>query len=127
MSKTIFNFWLDVALLVLFLLLGWVSAVLQFVFPVGPKAFDSTLWGWDYMAWRDIQFGVLCVFALAVVLHVMMHWTWVCGVVFRQLLKRKELPDGGLQTIYGVILLIVLFHLLGIGFAAGLFMIQVPS
>lgn len=33
MSQTLVNFWLDCALAVTFVLLCWVSAVLQFLFP----------------------------------------------------------------------------------------------
>ena len=124
MSKTIFNFWLDVTLLVLFLILSWVSAVLQFVFPVGPRAYEHTLWGWDFTAWRDIQFGSLCLLALGILLHVMMHWTWCISIVTRRILGKKKLPNGGLQTIYGVVFLVILLHILGIGFIVAEFMIH---
>ena len=124
MSKTIFNFWLDVTLLVLFLTLGWISAVLQFVFPVGPRAFECQLWGWDYLVWRDLQFGILCLFALGILLHIMMHWTWCCSIVTRRMLKQSKLPDHGMQTIYGVILLAALLHFLGIAFGLAMFTIQ---
>ncbi len=125
-SRTLLNFWLDVLLLLVFSLLGWVSAVLQFVFPVGTQAAGWVLWGWDYIAWRNFQFAVLCAMAMAVLLHVMLHWTWVCGVVFSQLIAQKDRPDDGLRTLYGVGLLIVLLNILGIGFAAAHVMIDGP-
>ena len=87
MNKTLINFWLDCLLLVLFCLLGWISAVLRFLFPLGPGVFEYQLWGWDYVEWSDAQFVVLCVFAAAILLHVMLHWTWVMGVVKKRIAK----------------------------------------
>jgi hypothetical protein len=126
MNKTIFNFWLDCTLLVLFCLLAWISAVLRFLFPLGPSVFEYRLWGWDYVDWSDAQFMVLCVFAAAVLLHVMMHWTWVMGVVTRRIAKSKKV-DHSLDTIYGVVLLIALLHILGIAFAVAMFTIEGPA
>jgi hypothetical protein len=69
---------------------------------------------------------VLCVFAAAVLLHVMMHWTWVMGVVTRRIAKSKKV-DHSLDTIYGVVLLIALLHILGIAFAVAMFTIEGPA
>ncbi|MBD3671986.1 MAG: DUF4405 domain-containing protein [Planctomycetaceae bacterium] len=127
MNKTLINFWLDCLLLILFCLLGWISAVLRFLFPLGPSVFEYQLWGWDYIDWSDAQFIVLCVFAAAILLHVMLHWTWVVGVVTRRIAKSEKKTDHSLDTIYGVVLLIALLHVLGIAFAAAMFTIEGPA
>jgi hypothetical protein len=36
----------------------------------------------------------------------MLHWTWICGVVFRRLTRQNSLPDDGIRTVIGVGLLI---------------------
>jgi Domain of unknown function (DUF4405) len=113
-SKTIVNFWLDSSLLVAFLLLAFTSAVLRFLFPAGPAAADWVLWGADVTAWRNFQFVILCVLALGVLLHLMLHWSWVCGVITTRLLHRKPTKDDGSQTLYGVGTLLVVLHILGI-------------
>lgn len=115
-SKTIVNFWLDCLLLVTFLLLVWVSAVLWFLFPVGAAAEEWSLWGRSVEQWRGFQFVTLCVLSLGIVLHVMLHWSWVCGVVAKHLLKRPPARDDGSQTLIGVGVLLVILH----GLAAGL-------
>jgi hypothetical protein len=74
-----------------------------------------------------VQFVVLCVFAAAVLLHVMLHWTWVVGVVHKRIRKSQAPADHSLDTIYGVVLLIALLHLLGIAFAAAMFSMEAPS
>lgn len=63
--------------------------------------------------------------ALGVLIHVMLHWNWVCSVVTVQLLKTRKRVDDGMQTLYGVGLLIVLMHLILAGIiAANYFVVQ---
>jgi len=126
MSKTIINFWLDFLLMILFLVIAWVSTVLHLIFPAGTSAKGWLLWGWDYNEWRGFQYAVLAIFTLGVLIHVMLHWSWVCGVVSTRFLRRKGKPDYGMQTIYGVILLISLLTLVGTAIAAAQFAIVKP-
>ncbi len=126
-SVSVINFWIDVSVLVLLSLLGWVSAVLQFVFPAPTAADGWSLWGLGYDRWHDVQFAILCLFAAGIVLHVMMHWNWVCSVIATQILRARERPDEGMQTIYGVATLIVLLHLIGAGVIAAMFGVHQPS
>ena len=94
----------------------WLSRTLIFKYGISTH-FDSC---------RRGSFGMLCVLGFGVVVHVMLHWAWVCGVVVRKLLHRKELPDDGIQTVYGVGLLITLLLTAAtvIGFA--MLSIQMP-
>lgn len=112
-SKTIINFWLDSALLVTFIALWCVSAILQFLFPAGETAYRWTLWGGSFVDWQNAQFVVLCIFSLGILLHLMLHWTWIVGVVGTKFLGRKPDPDNGTHTLIGVGLLIALLHLIG--------------
>lgn len=125
--RTLINFWLDFLLLVNLLALGWVSVVTRFIFPPGPAAQGWLLWGWSYDRWCTVQFAVLSVFFFGILLHVMLHWSWVCGIVsVWQSGNRREKFDDGLQTIYGVGFMIVLIAVVGIALAAALFSIQRP-
>jgi hypothetical protein len=123
---SVINFWLDLTILIVMLLLGWVAATLKIVFPAPTMAAGWTLWGMTYDQWHDIQFGILCLFALGVMVHVMLHWNWVCSVVATQVLKTKNRPDEGTQTIYGVLTLILLLHILGFGVIIALFTVHRP-
>jgi len=127
MSKTIFNFWLDTLLMVLFLSLAAVSAITQFVFPPPANANGWLLWGATYGHWLSIQFGILCALGLGILLHVMMHWSWVCGVISTKFSRSKQRMDDGIQTIVGVGLLIVLLHIVGGFVFAAWVMIQKPE
>ncbi|HKI16926.1 MAG TPA: hypothetical protein VKA15_03560 [Isosphaeraceae bacterium] len=120
------NFWVDASVLMVLVTLGWVSAVLQVAFPAPTAADGWTLWGMTYDQWRDIQFGMLCLFAGGILLHVMLHWKWVCSVIAAQVLRTKTRPDEGMQTIYGVATLIVLFHVIAAGVVAAMLCVHHP-
>ena len=110
-SRSVVNFWLDSLLLALFVLLGITAVIVQFVFPPAAASRGWTLWGFTFGGWLSVQFGLLAVLAFGIVVHLMLHWSWVCGVAARQLARRPQVPDSGLQTIYGVGLLIAVLLL----------------
>ncbi len=131
MQRTLINFWLDATLLILFLAGLWSTFVIRFVFPPGTLAAGWRLWGWTYDQWADFQFVLIGIFSFAVLIHVMLHWTWVCGVITSRLLRRKNGKrrswDDGTRTLYGVGLIVVLLNALGIAFAAAVLTVQGPS
>jgi len=105
----------------------WVTVVLRFVFPPGPDATGWTLWSCNYDQWNGIQFALLSLMGVAVLVHVMLHWTWVCGVITGWLVKEKGgRRDDGSRTLWGVGLLIILLNLIGLAVAAAALMIQGP-
>jgi hypothetical protein len=109
------SFALDALLLVMFVCLCIVAVIVRFVFPPGPAAKEWTLWGLDYDAWGGVQFGLLAALTVGILVHVMFHWSWVCNVLASRLSGNKRARvDDGMQTIYGVGLLIVLLNVIGI-------------
>ena len=121
MSRTAVNFLLDTLLLIVFSCLVATSVIVRFVFPPGTQAQRWSLWGHDYDAWTGLQFNILALLALGIVLHLMLHWNWVCGVAANRLSKwfgRSVRIDEASQTVYGVGLLVVLFTMIGLVAAA---------
>jgi hypothetical protein len=52
--------------------------------------------------WATVQFALVAVLALGILLHVMLHWNWVCSVVATRLARDKKAKlDEGSQTLYG--------------------------
>jgi hypothetical protein len=131
MSRTLLNFWLDVILLVTFVALLWNAFVLGVLFPSGANAGGWNLWGWGYDHWAAMQFKLTCLLALEVLLHVMLHWSWVCGVltgrILRPFLRSKATWDDGVQTLVGVGFLACLLIAGGVLFAAAAVMIRPPA
>ena len=130
-SKTTINFWLDFFLLCVFLVLCWISIVLRYAFPTVDKVEGWMLWGLSYSAWTDFQFFTLCVLVFGILIHVMLHWTWVCGVVANWYRRHKganaaEKQDPSTRTIWGVGVLIAICNLVGLGIAAAVLTIKEP-
>jgi hypothetical protein len=126
LSVSVINFGIDALLLILLSVLGWVSATLQVAFPAPTAADGWTLWSLTYDQWRDVQFASLCLFALGVLIHVMMHWNWVCSVIATQIVKSRQRPNESMQTIYGVATLIVVLHLIAAGVIAAMLCVHRP-
>jgi hypothetical protein len=116
-SRTTVNFWLDTWLLVNFLALVWISFLLRFIFPRGTAASGWTLWGYGYDDWANVQFATLAVLMLGILVHVMLHWTWVCGVITSRMHRPDGKPvrwDDGVRTLVGVGLIVVLLNIMGL-------------
>lgn len=126
-TRTDVNFWLDATLLVIFLLVVWSSVVVRLVFPPGTQADGWMLWNWDYDQWCGLQFALVCALALTVLVHVMLHWTWVCGVVASRLGRRAPGREDATRTLWGVGLLIVVINLVGVAIALAALMIRSPG
>ena len=129
LTKTDVNFWLDFLLLIAFVVLCGCATIVEFVFPPGPQADGWLLWGKTYSEWSRMEYGILCFFAAAVLLHVMLHWTWVCGVVESRLGRKganAAARDEPTRTLWGVGLLILILNVVGVAVAAAVLTIHAP-
>jgi hypothetical protein len=128
-SKTMVNFVLDASLLAVAVAVLFNAAVLRFVFPAPSRSAGWTLWGYGYDAWANFQFALVALFGLAILLHVMLHWSWVCGVVVTRVLRNdsKSRVDEGVQTLWGVGLLIVVVNVIGLLVGLAYLMIRSPA
>jgi hypothetical protein len=129
-SWSVINLLLDLLLFATFVWLAWLSIVTQFLFPRGATGDSWTLLGYGVNEWRNLQFWTLAMLAGEIVVHVMLHWTWVCGVVENKFLftssGTRVKSDDGIRTLIGVSLLAATLLFMGIGLGvAAYFMRQV--
>jgi hypothetical protein len=114
----------------IFVSLIGVTAIVRFIFPPATLSAGWVLWGWSLDGWLDLQFLIVAAFMLAVVLHVMLHWNWVCGVVANRYSKRKgrvERIDDANKTLWGVGFLILVLTFMGILLAVAASAIDRPG
>ncbi len=115
-SRNDTNFWLDATLLILFLSILVLTAITQYVFPAASDAANCSLFGWDLDEWRLAQSVSIAAFALLVVIHLVLHWTWVMGVIagrFSRHLGRRIRVVEPMTTLYGVAFLTFCLALIG--------------
>lgn len=129
MSRSTINFLLDGILLIGFALLMGIQLILHFVFPPGTQAVGWVLWGLNRDQWSTAGFLGSAVFALGILVHVMLHWSWVCGFVTARLARRRGRPvvlTDGARTLVGVCLLVSVFTVVGAIIAAAYLTVQSP-
>lgn len=84
MTRTALNFIIDVLTLILILSLAATGLLLRYVLPPGSRGGSGlSLWGWTRHDWGDIHFWIAAALAVLLVLHVALHWNWVCATLER--------------------------------------------
>ncbi len=130
MSKAAINFLLDAALFVMYGAVVASTVVVRFVFPSAVETAGWSLWSLDYNTWCNVQAGSIAFFTFGVVIHVILHWGWICGFVAthwpRRDRKPVQVPDG-IRTLYGVGLLITVVTVMGMFLAVAVVMIEAPA
>ncbi len=82
MKRNLLNFIVDaVTALVMFGMIA-TGLVIRFVLPPGSGRWRS-LWGWGRHDWGDAHFWLAVAAGVVLIVHVALHWPWVCGMVLR--------------------------------------------
>ncbi len=111
--RTALNYWVDAALTVTFLAMAGLTVLSHLVFPAGQEAYRFHLWGHSIDDWRRYQFASICCLGFLVVVHVTLHWNWVCSVTNTLIRRRPAGKDDGARTLIGVGMLLAILHVLG--------------
>ena len=80
-SRATPNFWMDVGLMLVFVSLAIVAHDCADCFFPETGAKERALWGMNFNQWSSLQYGLLCAFVFAGVIHVMLHWSSVGKIV----------------------------------------------
>ncbi len=130
MKRSILNFILDGVSLVVMLSLIGTGLVMRFVLPPGTGGLQrgephKLLWGLGRHDWGAVHFWLAAAILVLMIIHVALHWTWICNLV-RQLVRRPPPADVAgwhwQRNLYGIGTLLVVLGLiagfLAIAFAA---------
>lgn len=83
MRKNTLNFLVDVVTLLVMLAMVCTGLVMKYALPPGSGGKGLVLWSLTRHEWGDVHFWLSVAIAALLVLHVLLHWAWVCGTVRR--------------------------------------------
>ncbi|MBC8874703.1 MAG: DUF4405 domain-containing protein [Planctomycetes bacterium] len=112
MRRTTLNFIVDLAAWVVILLLAATGLVVRYVLPAGSGGrgggSELLLWGLGRHDWGAVHFWLSVALGGLVVLHIVLHWSWVCTTTRRHLPSFAQWTPSTsqtLQNLYGIGLL----------------------
>ena len=97
MRRSTINYLVDLLLLLAMLGMLWTGVVIRFVLPAGSGRHALLLWGKGRHEWGDVHYQLVFVTIGLVVLHVGLHWDWVCDVTGRLFVRGERvrtLPEA---------------------------------
>lgn len=92
--KTKSNFWLDMGILLAFVLIMFTGIVLWLVLPEGRGSSIALFWGLTKSVWLDIHVWSGVVMFLGAGAHILIHWRWIICVgkrYFQKLAKQARI------------------------------------
>jgi len=114
MRKNTLNFIID--LLTLLAILGMIGTglLVKYVLPAGSGSRGLELWSLGRHDWGDVHFWLAVALGVLLLLHVALHWAWVCGSIRRLAhpSRRPGRPNATLDNLFGVgfiVLLVIIF------------------
>lgn len=112
MNRILINFITDALSALCVLSMIGTGIILRFSLPPGTNR-SLSLWGLTRHQWGDIHFWLALATVGIILIHLVLHWTWIVSVVRRWLIPgRQTLPGRQVRVGSGLITLIVLSLLL---------------
>lgn len=105
MKKTDVNFVVDFSALIGFLMLVSTGLLMYLVLP--PRSGRSMVWGLTRHEWGDIHFWVSVIFLALIVVHTLLHWSWIKCMVKTRLLEKMGTTGKVLLVLFIILLLIM--------------------
>ncbi len=102
MSRTTFNLWLDLLSFLVMLSLAATGGIIHYVLLPGT-GYSHVLFGLGRHDYGEYHFYLAVVALILLVLHLVMHWSWICCVIAKSL--GKDQPSRRSQNLWGLITL----------------------
>jgi hypothetical protein len=113
MPRTTLNYVLDGLTAALTLTLVCTGVMMRYALPPGT-GHSLLLWGLSRHQWGDVHFYVAAAFAVVIILHVALHWQWVCVMTRQSLAPRSQARlSGRTRAIAGAVAMAALALAIG--------------
>jgi hypothetical protein len=103
MRKLTVNFVVDLAACVAMILLAATGLIIRYVLPAGSGGRGGgsqlLLWGFGRHDWGALHFWLSVALGVLIVLHIVLHWSWVCATTRRHLPSFAQWPSSTSKTV----------------------------
>jgi hypothetical protein len=109
MGRNRLNFFVDLAIAVMAFCLVTTGLILRYVLPPGTGGRFQVL-GWGRHDWGDVHFWLAVGIGVFALVHVALHWSWVCSMLVRMMHPADSTPtnaSGKMRNIYGCVALVL--------------------
>ncbi len=90
MAKPIINYWIDVLMLLSFIITSATGLIMLFFLPSGVRAGGYQIfWGIIKHNWVSIHIWSGIIFMILVAVHFILHWYWMAKMT-KRILRLKE-------------------------------------
>ena len=118
LRRSTLNFLVDILTLLAIFVMIATGLAIRFVLPPGTGGRHGEggllLWGLGRHDWGDVHFWTSVALGVLLVVHVALHWSWVCVMVQRFLGgTNTDQPGAGRRNAYGIGFLLVVVLIFG--------------
>jgi hypothetical protein len=107
MKRNTINLWIDLLTFIVLFAKIWTGLLLHYVLPPGQGRGKSLeLWGLNRHEYGTIHFYLAIAMITLVVIHVWLHWSWICNSLASLLKIRKLKPS--MHSLYGFMSLLII-------------------
>lgn len=111
MRRNVLHLTIDI---VLFLtVLGLMTTGLHIAFVLPPGSRGDTVWSMTRHDWGDVHFWMALAMFAAVVVHLILNWSWVCIVSVKLFDRRATAPSHAKRHLAGAVVVGALVLLVG--------------
>jgi len=118
------NFIIDIVTLLVMISVAMTGLLLRFVLPPGSRGgAGRTLWSWGRHDFGDLHFYLVLGLLALLIVHLALHWTWVCSTVQRWFARagttvghrtRWVRPAFGVLTLTAIVTCFAVFFLMAL-------------
>lgn len=132
MRRNALNFTIDALFFLAMLAMAWTGVIMRFILPPGSGGrgggMHGTLWGWSRHDWGDLHFWLAVTGVALLLVHVLLHWSWVYAMGRRALVRSDAgsgAPARRASAVWGAALLTLsLASLVGLGMLGPRFVVN---
>lgn len=116
-KRNTLNYITDLVTFLALLAVALTGLLLKFVLPPGSSRERLVLLGLGRHDWGEVHFWSTVALGAALVLHIALHWSWVCGTTRRLLTGKSAAMSGQARGAWGVLAIAVVASIF-VGFVA---------